>query len=122
MQKCKRDGITDAEFKSAIEQAFRYAHYKSAAYVVVVAGNTVERFDRKRFKSGERKANIIGDIPTQYGRPPKYKYYKQAGRDLKMVSREELIKALEKCYNTVWQGGKLAPTTAFDEVSNIVIL
>ncbi len=117
---CKRDGITDAEFKSAIEQAFRYAHYINAAYVVVVAGNTIERFDRKGFQSGERKDNIIGDIPTQYGRPPKYKYYKQAGRDLKMVSREELIKALEKCHNTVWQGGKLAPTTAFDEVSKLL--
>ena len=40
--------------------------------------------------------------------------------DLKQISREELISTLEKCHDTVWQGGKLAPTTAFDEVSKLL--
>ena len=31
-----------------------------------------------------------------------------------------MIIALEKCHDTVWQGGRLAPTTAFDEVSKIL--
>ena len=117
---CKREGISDAEFKNAVEQVFRYANYKKAWYAVVVAGNTIESFHVKDFKSGERKDNIISDIPIRYGKPPKYKYYKQEGKDLKIVAREELIKALEKCHNTVWQGGKLAPTTAFDEVSKLL--
>lgn len=117
---CKKDGISDTEFQNAVEQAFRYANYKKAWYAVAVAGTTIERFKVKDFKSGERKKNIISDIPTRYGNPPKYKYYKQEGKDLKIVSREELIKALEKCHNTVWQGGKLAPTAAFDEVSKLL--
>ncbi len=30
------------------------------------------------------------------------------------------MKALEKSHDTVWQGGRLAPTTAFDEVSKLL--
>lgn len=40
--------------------------------------------------------------------------------DLKIVSRDALIRCLEKCQDTVWQGGKLAPTAAFDEVSKLL--
>nr|YP_009519691.1 hypothetical protein [Udotea flabellum]AYC65629.1 hypothetical protein [Udotea flabellum] len=117
---CKKDGINDTEFKKAVEQAFSYANYKRACYVVVVAGNTIERFNVRDFKSEERKKNIISDIPVKYGESPKYKYYKQEGKDLKIVSREDLIKALKKCHDTIWQGGKRAPTTAFDEVAKLL--
>ncbi len=57
----------------------------------------------------------------KYGRTPKYRFIKgDRDKDLKIVSREELIRALEKSHDTVWQGGKLAPTTAFDEVSKLL--
>ncbi|MBI4646630.1 MAG: N-6 DNA methylase [Bacteroidia bacterium] len=39
---------------------------------------------------------------------------------MQIVSREELIRALQKCHDTVWQAGKLAPTVAFDEVSKLL--
>lgn len=45
---------------------------------------------------------------------------KENRNSLKIVSREELIKTLEKCHDTVWQGGKLNPSDAFDEVSKIL--
>ena len=117
----KRDGITDAEFKQAIEQAFGNANSKRAKYAIVVAGNTKTAFDVARFKSSEREKNVIADIPIKYGKAPKYKFIKgNTQKDLKEVSRQELISALQKCYNTVWQGGKLALTTAFDEVSKLL--
>ncbi len=117
----KRDGITDAEFKQAIEQAFGNANSKRAKYAIVVAGNTRTAFDVAGFKSSEREKNVIADIPVKYGKAPKYKFIKgDAQRDLKEVSRQELISALQKCYNSVWQGGKLALTTAFDEVSKLL--
>ena len=117
---CKKDGISDTQFKQAVEQAFNYANYKRAWYVVVIAGNTIICFNVKDFKSGERKHNIISDIPRRYGVPSKYKYYKQKGKNLNIVSREILIQVLQKCHDTVWQGGKLAPTAAFDEVSKLL--
>lgn len=118
---CKKDGISDSEFKNACEQVFRYANYKKAPYAIVVAGNTKTAYLTEGYKSGEREDNIIADIPVKYGKAPKYKFIKdKEGKELKTVSREELIKALEKCHDTVWQGGRLAPTTAFDEVSKLL--
>ncbi|MBC6410411.1 MAG: N-6 DNA methylase [Ekhidna sp.] len=117
----KRDGITDAEFKQAIEQAFGNANSKRAKFASVVAGNTRTAFDVGGFKSRERERNVIADIPEKYGKAPKYKFIKGDNqRDLKSVSRQELISALSKCNDTIWQGGKLAPTTAFDEVSKLL--
>jgi type I restriction enzyme M protein len=118
---CKRDGITDAEFKQAIEQVFGNANSLRSKYASLIAGNTRTAFDVAGFKPIERDKNVVADIPIKYGKAPKYKFIKgEKGKDLKIVSREELIKALEKCHDTVWQGGKLAPTTAFDEVSKLL--
>ena len=118
---CKKEGITDAEFKQAIEQAFGNANSVRGQFASVVAGNTKTAFDVSGFKPSERERNVIADIPTKYGKAPKYKFIKgDAVNDVKIVSREELISALEKCHDTVWQGGKLAPTTAFDEVSKLL--
>lgn len=118
---CKKDGITDAEFKQAIEQAFGNANSLRAKFASVIAGTTKTAFDVSGFKPNEREKNVISDIPKKYGKTPKYKFIKgEADKELKEVSREELIKALEKSHDTVWQGGKLAPTTAFDEVSKLL--
>lgn len=118
---CKKDGITDAEFKQAIEQAFGNANSLRAKFASVVAGTTKTAFDVAGFKPSEREKNVISDIPKKYGKTPKYKFFKgEADKELKTVSREELIKALEKSKDTIWQGGKLAPTTAFDEVSKLL--
>ena len=117
----KKDGISDTEFKQAVEQGFGNANSKRAKFASIVAGNTRTAFDVGGFKSSEREKNVIADIPQRYGKAPKYKFIKgDKQRDLKSVSREELISALSKCNDTIWQGGKLAPTTAFDEVSKLL--
>lgn len=118
---CKKDGITDAEYKQAIEQAFGNANSLRATLASVVAGITKTAFDVSGFKQSEREKNVISDIPKKYGKTPKYKFIKgNPDKELKVVSRDELIKALEKSHDTVWQGGKLAPTTAFDEISKLL--
>lgn len=117
----KKDGVTDEEFTQAIEQAFGNANSKRAQFAIVVAGNTRTAFNVAGFKSSEREKNVIADIPIKYGKAPKYKFTKgDTANDLKIVFREDLISALKKSHSTVWQGGKLAPTTAFDEVSKLL--
>jgi len=69
---CKKDGITDAEFKQAIEQAFGNANSLRSKYASVVAGNTRTAFDIAGFKPSERDKNVIADIPKKYGKAPKY--------------------------------------------------
>ena len=118
---CKKEGITDSEFKQAIEQTFGNANSIRSQYATVVAGNTKTAFNVSGFKPNEREKNVIADIPVKYGKAPKYKFIKgDKNKDLKVVTREDLLSALEKCHDTVWQGGKLAPTTAFDEVSKLL--
>ena len=73
---CKKDGITDAEFKQAIEQAFGNANSKRAKYAIVVAGTTRTAFDVSGFTQREREKNVIADIPERYGKAPKYKFIK----------------------------------------------
>ena len=116
---CKKDGVTEAEFDQAIEQAFGNANSLKSKLAIVIAGNRKRAFDVANYPSMERVKNIIADIPERFGKIPVYKYIK-GENDLITISREELIKKLESCHDTVWQGGKLAPTTAFDEVSKLL--
>ncbi|MBI2130939.1 type I restriction enzyme HsdR N-terminal domain-containing protein [Candidatus Woesearchaeota archaeon] len=118
---CKKDEITDAEFKQAIEQAFGNANSLRAKFASVIAGITKTAFNVSGFKPSERDKNVISDIPKKYGKTPKYKFIKgDSEKDLNIVSKNELITTLEKSHDTVWQGGKLAPTTAFDEISKLI--
>src|SRR3990167_1441222 len=50
----KKDGITDAEFKQAIEQAFGNANSIRAKLASIVAGTTNTPFDVAGFKPSER--------------------------------------------------------------------
>lgn len=123
---CKKDGITDNQFEQAIEQVFGNANSLGGKYAWVVAGNTETAFDVKNFDSMEREKNVISEIPVSYGKTSEFRFkkekkgVKESRNSLKIVSREELIKTLEKCHDTVWQGGKLNPSDAFDEVSKIL--
>ena len=118
---CKKDGITDAEFKQAIEQVFGNANSMRAQFAAVIAGTTRTAFNVAEFKPSEREKNVIADIPKKYGKAPKYKFIKgDTQNELKIISKEELIQTLKKSHDTVWQGGRLAPTTAFDEVSKLL--
>lgn len=121
---CKKDDIKPNQFTQAIEQVFGNANSLGAKYAWVVAGNTETAFDVANFNSMERDKNVISEIPIAYGKAPKYRFKKTKDKNnknsLKIISREELISTLEKCHQTVWQGGKLNPSDAFDEVSKIL--
>jgi len=117
----KKEGISDEEFNDAIEQAFGNANSKGAEYLIVVAGNTKKAFIRKDHGNSERVKNVIADIPIKFGKAPKYRFVKgESSKDLNIAYREDLISALKKSHTSVWQGGTLAPTYAFDEVSKLI--
>ncbi|RYE41449.1 MAG: restriction endonuclease subunit M [Hyphomicrobiales bacterium] len=124
---CKRDAVTDTEFKQAIEQAFGngHAHKFRAEYVGVIAGQTRAFYDcSDRFGVLEREANIVADLPAQYGKPQEYKYYhKSPGKpDIGAVTRDDLIKTIRKCHQTLWGGGRLSPPMAFGELTKLIFL
>ncbi|MGB1801231.1 MAG: restriction endonuclease subunit M, partial [Gammaproteobacteria bacterium] len=124
---CKRDGISDTEFKQAVEQAFGngHAHKFRAEYIGVIAGQTHAFYDcSDRFGVLEREANIIADMPVQYGKPEEFKYYKNAfpKLDISAVNRDDLIKTIRKCHQTLWGGGRLSPPMAFGELTKLIFL
>ena len=124
---CKRDGVSDTEFKQAVEQAFGngQAHKFRAEYIGVVAGQTRAFYDcSDEFGVLEREANIVADMPIQYGKPEEFKYYKNAfpKPDIAAVSRDDLIKTIRKCHQTLWGGGRLSPPMAFGELTKLIFL
>jgi type I restriction enzyme M protein len=80
---CKRDGISDAEIKQAIEQVFGNANSLRGKYALVVAGSVRIAFDVANYPPNEREKNIISDIPIRYGQVPKYTYRKGARGGIK---------------------------------------
>ena len=120
---CKKDETSEAEFKQAIEQAFGNCNSLGGHYAVVVAGNTRSSFDVKNYNPGERSENIIADPPIGYGKVQEWRYLKGVPRsELSIIERGDLIRVLEKCHDTLWQGGKFAPTQAFDELAKILFI
>lgn len=120
---CKKDGIADAEFTQAIEQACGNRASLGASYAGVIAGSTRRFLDFREHKPQERQRNIIADLPIRYGKPPEFRfYYKEEGKDLAAVPREELRAAIRKCHQTLWEGGRRSPITAFGEFSKIIFV
>lgn len=120
---CKKDGISDAEFEQAIEQAFGNSNSLRCNFASTIAGNTRRHFDIKNFASRERKKNIIADIPVNFGKIQKFKFKKNdANWDIEPVDKKGLIRLLGKCHNTLWDSGKIDPIDAFDELSKIIFI
>ena len=120
---CKKDEISEAEFEQAVEQAFGNCNSLGGYYTVVVAGSTRRSFDVKNHKPGERTENIIADPPIGYGKVQEWRYLKGIPRsEPSVIERGDLIRVLEKCHNTLWQGGRLTPTDAFDELAKILFI
>ena len=91
MFECKRGDASDAEFDQAIEQACGNRASLGAAYCGAVSGRArrLLRFDN--YPPGERDRNHLADVPARYGKPPEWRFYKNAkGKDLAAVPREDL--------------------------------
>jgi len=122
---CKRDGISDAEFAQAVEQACgngTWAKFR-AQYVGVVAGQTRRFLDfSEKYGVLEREANIVADFPRQYGKPEEWRFLKGTKDDILAVSKETLIATIKKCHQTLWGGGRLSPPMAFGELCKLLFV
>jgi len=120
---CKRDGISDSEFEQTIEQAFGNTNSLRASYAAVVAGNTQRFYDAASFPSSEREKNIIADIPINYGKIQEFRYKKgDKNWDIEAVDKNSLIRILEKCNDTLWDGGRVDAIESFDELCKIIFV
>ena len=123
---CKKDSITEAEFEQAVEQAAgngTWAKFR-AKYIGVVAGNLRRRFLDFSDTYGvlEREANKIADLPKKYSSPEEWRFRKNTQEDIAPINREDLIKTIRNCHQSLWGGGRLSPPAAFGEFCKILFV
>lgn len=125
---CKKEDVSDLEFNQAIAQAFSYAATGTvrARYFWVTSKIKDAYFEIP--KKEPKKYLSVPDVP-QYGvdKLAKYKYAKGGGVvkgqklfELEVVSEDELTRRFKQAHNSLWGGGELNPSEAFDELDKLI--
>ena len=124
---CKKEQVSEAEFRQAVEQAFSYAVAEGAKYVWTTSGIKNEYYEVPSEKPKARRT--VADIP-RFGEAgiAKYRYAVNGGvgRDgqkhfpLKTVAEDELTHRFAQAHQALWGGGELNPSDAFDEFDKLV--
>lgn len=134
---CKKPEVSELEFDHAIGQGFSYCYAtaKTVKFLWVTSGIKDCCFEVNK----EKKEHIpVPDIPrcgvTQLS---KYKYAKEGinqnnvaeseiayGKqkyfELETVSEEELTRRFRMAHQSLWAGGELNPSEAFDELDKLI--
>ena len=124
---CKKEVVSEAEFRQAVEQAFSYAVAEGAKYVWTTSGIKNEYYEVPSEKPKARRT--VADIP-RFGETglAKYRYAVNGGTGkdgqkhfpLKTVSEGELTHRFAQAHQALWGGGELNPSDAFDEFDKLV--
>lgn len=124
---CKKETVSEAEFRQAVEQAFSYAVAEGARYVWTTSGIKNEYYEVPLQKPKARRT--VSDIPRfgATGLSP-YRYGVNGGMGqngqklfpLKTVSENELTHRFAQAHQALWGGGELNPSDAFDEFDKLV--
>ncbi len=118
---CKKEDISELEFKTAVNQAFSYAVAEGAKFVWVTSGIKNEYYQVPKKKPKDRIT--IVDIPKFSEKyVPKYKYARGNKRykELELVTEDNLTKRFKQAHNALWAGGELNPSEAFDELDKLI--
>lgn len=128
---CKKQEVSEAEFKQAIEQAYSYAYSMPNdtkwIWVTSKIKNIFLKVDKKldsRVESPDIPAFGIKEVAP-------YKFVKNAEAynrshkeqhffDLSVVSESELTHRFKQAHNALWAGGQLNPSEAFDELDKLI--
>jgi type I restriction enzyme M protein len=141
---CKKEEITDQQFKIAVDQAYSYCVSEGGKYVWTTSKILNEYYEVPKEKPKSRI--VIPDIP-QFGFETlaPYKYVKggfllsegdidseknliaetdpnkkQKFFDLEVVSESELTKVFIQAHQALWGGGQRNPSVAFDELDKLI--
>ena len=124
---CKKEVVSEAEFRQAVEQAYSYAVSECAKYVWTTSGIKNEYYEVALQKPKARRT--IADIP-RFGDTAisTYRYGVNGGigKDgqrhfpLTTVTESELTHRFAQAHQALWGGGELNPSDAFDEFDKLV--
>ncbi|MDI1229797.1 MAG: N-6 DNA methylase [Methylobacter sp.] len=128
---CKKQDVSEAEFKQSVNQAYAYAfalpNNVKWVWVTSKIKNDYFRVDKRK---NTRKSE--SDIPP-YGvdKLAPYKFVKGADNlkykageqkffELHVVAEDELTRRFKLAHNALWAGGQLNPSEAFDELDKLI--
>lgn len=124
---CKKETVSEAEFRQAVDQAFSYAVAEGAKYVWTTSGIKNEYYEVPLQKPKARR--VVSDIPCfgATGLSP-YRYGVNGGLAkngqktfaLKVVTESELTHRFAQAHQALWGGGEMNPSDAFDEFDKLV--
>lgn len=125
---CKKEDVSEGEFNQAIKQAFSYAATGTvrAKYFWVSS-----KIKNSYFSIPEKEPKLYRSVPDipQYGvdKLAQYKYAKGGGEingqklfELDTVTEDELTRRFKQAHNSLWGGGELNPSDAFDELDKLI--
>ena len=132
---CKKEDVSELEFKQAIDQAKSYAYALSGTVKYLWVTSKIKN-DSFIVDKDSDVVQTIPDIP-RFGITAiqKYKYAKggikdgeDAGNDeikqkffeLQTIEEGELTRRFKQAHNSLWAGGKLNPSEAFDELDKLI--
>jgi len=123
---CKKQEVSELEFAQAIEQGFSYAVAEGAKYVWITSSIKDAYFEVPKDKPKARMP--ISDIPGRgVVELAKFKYAKNGGEfkgqkllPLEVVTEEDLTRRFKQAHNSLWGGGELNPSEAFDELDKLI--
>lgn len=128
---CKQQEVSEQEFLQAVEQAYSYAYAlpNNVKFVWVTSGLKDEYFEVDKHK--HTRINQP-DIP-QFGvnKMANYKYVydadslktvdgKQKFFELQTIEQGELTRRFKQAHDSLWAGGQLNPSEAFDELDKLI--
>ena len=136
---CKKEEITDQQFKTAVDQAYSYCVAEGGKYVW-----TTSRIINEYYEVPDKKPKsriTIPDIPPfGVNKLASYKYVKggfkqedaeeenkgkvkepdQKFFELVVVSESDLTKIFIQAHQALWGGGQRNPSVAFDELDKLI--
>lgn len=125
---CKKEEITEQEFKQAVRQAYAYAFATAGTvkYIWVTSGIKDEYYS---FDKEIDSRESVTDIPQyKVERLASYKFAKNGGvtedgqklSPLYTVEESELTNRFKQAHQALWGGGELNPSEAFDELDKLI--
>lgn len=134
---CKKAEVSELEFQQAVEQAFSYAFAtpKNVKFIWVTSGIKdryftvnkekderkdesdipqfgVEKLAQYKYAKGGFKQDDVEDNAASYG---KQKFF-----ELETVTEDELTRRFRQAHQSLWAGGELNPSEAFDELDKLI--
>lgn len=124
---CKKEDVSEAEFEQAANQAFSYAQALAGTIKYVWVTSRIKDVYFRVDKESDTRSTEP-DIP-QFGveKLARYKFTKNGGIvdgqklfDLETVTQDELTRRFKQAHQSLWGGGELNPSEAFDELDKLI--